>query len=558
MGLRGPGAGRRKQTAAAAEKPRRGRPRKPPWERKGLNRWQRVRAFLEDLPVTKGMLAGTKMKLLPSQLAFVKQVYGRLDKQRRRVVRIGIKSQPAGNGKTGFCAGLHLCHLLGPEAEQRGECDAAAVDRTQSSKMFDEIEAILLEVPAFAGRVNIKRHEKTIEVLDGHGKGSKFQAMSGDARKGHGLAPSFWTYDELAQVKDRALLDNLMARMGKRHEALGLIISTQAESDEHPLSALIDDGLAGNDRSLHVQLTAAPEEADPFDRKTVRAVNEALGVFLNEVDVFNDLERARRMPAWEPKYRNERLNQRVASNAEARICTKAVWDEGRVAVEAEALKGRACYGGLDLSGKHDLCALELVFPDDAAEPGYDILSFFWTPQGQLATRPAREADLFRLWIEQGHLIAVPGPTIRYGFIGTAIAELSGLYDIRAIGYDRWRIDDFRQDLDGIGCDVPLEKFGQGFHDMSPAVDIFAELALTGKLRHGGHPVLSACVANAVLTRDPAGNQKFDKGRANNRGTVRIDGAVALAMALGTARRFDDAPKAHTITSDQIVARGGLL
>ena len=54
--------------------------------------------------------------------------------------------------------------------------------------------------------------------------------------------------------------------------------------------------------------------------------------------------------------------------------------------------------------------------------------------------------------------------------------------------------------------------------------------LEENLRHGAHPVLTMCAANAVVTRDPAGNRKLDKSKAAGR----IDGAVALAMALGHA------------------------
>ena len=43
-----------------------------------------------------------------------------------------------------------------------------------------------------------------------------------------------------------------------------------------------------------------------------------------------------------------------------------------------------------------------------------------------------------------------------------------------------------------------------------------------------HPVLTMCAANAVVTKDPAGNRKLDKHKA----TGRIDGLVALAMAMG--------------------------
>lgn len=535
MGLRGPGA---KPVSARVQKARK-RTKAEPWEAPGLERWERVQRFLESLPITKGILEGETMKLLPGQLDFVRKVYGNLDDRGDRQCRIAIKSEPAGNGKTGFVAGLHCCHLLGPEAEPRGEVDAAAVDRTQSSKMFDEVDAIIRAVPEFAERVNIKQHEKIIAVASGQGAGSKFYAMSGDARKGHGLAPSFWAYDELAQVPDRALLDNLLVRMGKRKNALGVIISTQAPDDHHPLSQLIDDGLARNDPSIYVHLTAAPEDADPFDWKTVAAVNEALGIFLNPVDVRNDLERARRLPAWLPKYLNERLNRRVDAREEERIVTAAVWKLGAMPVDRERLRGRPCYAALDLSGKHDLTSLTLVFPDDDPEPTFDILPFFWTPEGQIEGRRPAERDRFREWIKSGFIEATPGPTVRFGFVARKLVELSQEFEILRLGYDRWRIDDFQQELIDADADfaVPLEPFGQGFKDMGPAIEWFAELALTGRLRHGGHPVMTAAVAGAILVSDPAGNHKIDKPRSTKGSAVRIDGAVTLAMALELARRL---------------------
>jgi phage terminase large subunit-like protein len=48
------------------------------------------------------------------------------------------------------------------------------------------------------------------------------------------------------------------------------------------------------------------------------------------------------------------------------------------------------------------------------------------------------------------------------------------------------------------------------------------------LVHGGHPIMTWNVSNAVVTSDPAGSRKFDKSRA----IEKIDGLVALAMAVG--------------------------
>jgi phage terminase large subunit-like protein len=73
------------------------------------------------------------------------------------------------------------------------------------------------------------------------------------------LAPSLWVYDELAQAKTRELLDNLMQGMSKRREALGIVISTQAPDDDHPLSQLIEK--SGTDETTLIQLHAAFDSA---------------------------------------------------------------------------------------------------------------------------------------------------------------------------------------------------------------------------------------------------------------------------------------------------------
>src|SRR5580765_8430688 len=241
------------------------RKRISPWQRKGLSRVEKVIAFLEFLPITKGILIGKKLRLLPNQRRFIERVYGATD------VRIAVRSEPRGNGKTGLVAGLALCHLLGPEAEERGECYSAAVNRLQSSLMHGEMAAIIERVPEFAWRVQIRRggQRRCIEVVYGPGIGSVYEALSADARRGHGLAPSFWAYDELAQTRDRKLLDALTTGMGKRKRSLGIVLSTQAEDDEHPLSQLIDDGLAGNDAALVVDLTCVPPNANVFDKEVI-------------------------------------------------------------------------------------------------------------------------------------------------------------------------------------------------------------------------------------------------------------------------------------------------
>src|SRR5262245_51491598 len=129
MGLHGPKAKAKPKREKARRKPRIGLPPVPV----SLSRVEAVIRFLERLPITKGKLVGEKLRLLPEQRRFIEDIYG------RDGVSLGVLSMPRGNGKTGLIAGLTLCHLIGPEAEMRGECYSAAVDRDQASLIFNEM-----------------------------------------------------------------------------------------------------------------------------------------------------------------------------------------------------------------------------------------------------------------------------------------------------------------------------------------------------------------------------------------------------------------------------------
>ena len=271
------------------------------------------------------------------------------------------------------------------------------------------------------------------------------------------VLPPLWIFDELAQCDDAALLDALETGMGTRKRSLGLILSTQAPDDAHRLSVLTDEGLAGVGETLIVQLLAAPAGADPFSEATLRAVNPALGVYLNEADLLADLRKAQWLPAFEARYRNLRLSQRVDANQENRIVPVSVWDQC-ARVDRPALRGKRCYGGLDLSGKADLTALVLAFPDGgrAGEPQAE--------RGEPVSRMERA----------GHLIGVPDAVIRSGFIAAELQKLAAEFEIVSIAYDRWRIDDLKADLADIGCKLALEPRGQGFKDQGPDIEALAE------------------------------------------------------------------------------------
>ena len=101
-----------------------------------------------------------------------------------------------------------------------------------------------------------------------------------------------------------------------------------------------------------------------------------------------------------------------------------------------------------------------------------------------------------------------------------------------------------QNLDDLGFTVV--PFGQGYKDMSPPSKELMKLVLEGKLRHGGHPVLRWCADNIFIRTDPAGNIKPDKEKS----TERIDGAVALIMALDRAVRNQASDKDASVYDER--------
>jgi phage terminase large subunit-like protein len=507
-------------------------PERKPWAEPGLSRADRVIAFMEHMPLTAGKAAGTPFRLRPWQKKIVRDIY-RTDRKGRRLTRTAVVSMPRKQGKTDIAARLALCHLCGPEAEARGEVYSCANDRFQSGRIFSEMVALIEAVPWMADRVSIRRHSKELEDIGEGGTGSVFAALSADVPGKHGLSPSFAVHDELGQAASRDLFDVMDTAMGGRDEPLMVVISTQAASDNAPLSELIDYGLkvqAGDitDPAFHLTLFTAPPDADPWSEKTWRIANPALGDFRSLEDVRRLAQQAQRTPSKESAFRNLILNQRV--DAEAQFLSRAVWVACQGPVDPDALEGLDCWAALDWGATRDLTALVLVFRH--ADDRMTVLPFFWLPADGLRDRDTEDRVSWTVWAREGHLHTVPGKTNDPAAVARVIAELHGRFNIRALAYDRWRIEDLRRELAAIGCDVVLEPHGQGFRDMSPALEVLERRVIGQTINVGENPVLTMCASNAVTQRDPAGNRKLAKDKSRGR----IDGLVATAMALAIAER----------------------
>jgi len=519
MGQRGPGSQRSKKSP-----PKR---RRHPWNRESLSRAERVIVFIESLPCTKGFGAGEPLRLLDFQKEWIEAVYAE-DADGYRQVTTALLSAGRGNGKTVLIAGLCLAHLVGPEAVPRAEVYSAAATREQAALIFAELEAWILRVPWLKERLNVKRFGKVIEDLE---TGSLYRALASDAPAAHGLAPSFVAADELAVWKRRDLYEVLRTAMGKRPEALMAVISTQSAAATNILSELLDYGervRTGevDDPTFYSMLFAVLDDADPWDEANWPLANPGLGVIRSLPEMRQEAARAKRMPTFEPAFRNLYLNQRI--DASPKAIRPEEWEACAGKVDADALAGRPCWGGLDLSATRDLTALVLFFPQD----GGALLARFWIPRDGLAMKEAEDSVPYRAWISAGHVIATPGAAVNKRAVALGLAEIAQTYDLRGLAFDRWGMSELRRILSEEGITLPLQDWGQGYRDMGPAVSAFEALLADRQLNHGGNPVLRWQSRNLVFETDPAGARK----PAKNRAVERIDGMVALIMACGLHAR----------------------
>lgn len=502
-----------------------------------VERAERVCRFVERyLKVPEGALVGQPLKLADFQRRFIYDIYGRGQITRRAYLSIARK-----NSKSTTIAALLLAHLVGPEAVQNSQIVSGAMSREQASLIFDLACKMINLSPELSEITHVIPSGKR---LIGKPRNVEYKALAAEGKTAHGLSPVLAILDEIGQVNGPRsdFIDAITTSQGAHEKPLLIAISTQAATDADLFSIWLDDAKNSKDPSIVSHVYTAPKDCDLMDREAWKAANPALGLFRSEKDVEEQANQAVRMPSSSATFRWLTLNQRVSTVSP--FVSQDSWTA--CGAEPAPLEGLAAFGGLDLSARTDLTGFVLIGRD--AEGVAHVHPYFWTPEQGLHDRAKRDRAPYDVWVREGYLRTTPGATVDYGFVAAEMAEILGSLNVQAIAFDRWRIDIFKKDAEAIGIDFPLVEHGQGYKDMSPALDTLESDLLNGRLRHGRHPVLTMCAANAVVSRDPAGNRKLDKHKA----TGRIDGMVALAMALGAAGGAEAPPDIDSFLSDPLV------
>lgn len=517
--------------------------------------------FEKYLLLNGGQYEGKPFILLPWQAFIVGSIFGwkrKSDGFRR--FRVAYVETPKGSGKSPLAGGIGLKGLVA-DGEPRAEVYAAATYKDQAMVLFRDAIAFYDQSPKLQKMLIASGTGSMRWNLSFPNKGSFFRVISSEKKGQSGPRPHVVLLDEIHEHTDGTVIEMLRAGFKFRRQPLSFMI-TNAGHDKtsicweyHDLGAKVATGAIENDEFFSY-ICALDEEDLVDDRYMVDEslwvkVNPSLDAGLPGYDyIRGQIREARGLPSKMATVR--RLCFCIWTEAENPAISREAWTACQDAVfDPARLRGRKCWGGLDLSATQDLTAFALMFQPTEEDPLWRLKVWFWIPGIGLRRKAEQDHVPYIAWRDAGHIRAIDRRTVEYEFVVTDLVEILEGLDCKMIAFDRWKMKDFKKDQDRLGVTLPeLVEFGQGYKSMGPAVKVFETKLIEGTLRHDGNPCLTWCASNVAAVEDAAENKKYDKSRS----TGRIDGIVAAVMACGIIEEVDPRSVYEGMTADEIKAR----
>jgi phage terminase large subunit-like protein len=511
-----------------------------------VNKASRVIKYFEKvLMLNGGDFEGVPFVPEPWQAFILGSLFGWVDAETGyRRFRMAYIETAKGSGKSPLVGGICLYGLTA-DGESRPEIYAAATKREQAMIMFRDAVAMVRQSPALMKKLTLSGgYGKEWNIANLSNDGFFRAISSGDGQSGTRVHMA--ALDEVHEHKDNTMVEMMRAGTKSHKQALVLMITNSGQSlqtvcgEYHDYGIKVSNGSLEDD-SFFGYVCAMDEDDDPLEDEScwIKA-NPTLDAEIpipGYKYIRDQVAAGKGIPSKLAYVKRLNFCQWVASDSP--FISAELWAETEEDYPIEKLEGRRCYGGLDLGSTLDLTALALVFEPTRQDPKWRLLVWHWTPRDTMVDRRKTDRVPYDTWAERGEIFAPPGKALNRKYLVQHTVELIKKYDVIKIGFDRFRIDDMvtaiqnddeLSEAESAGIDDMLIKYGQGFVDLSPAIEEFERRLLEGEMTHNSNPVLRWCASNAVTVSDPAGNRKLDK----TKGWGRIDGMLAAAMAIGTS------------------------
>ena len=268
--------------------------------------------------------------------------------------------------------------------------------------------------------------------------------------------------------------------------------------------------------------------------------NPNYGISLDEERLAKDIISGLSSPLKVNETKRTRFN--IWAGSTTSFIDMDAWDEcGKVNdIDDLKLKDKVCFGGLDLSKKHDLTSLALVYPPEWDDPDgkFIVKSTNWIPEKQIIERYQNDRVPYKEWQERDLIISCKGASIDFDSVVREIEYMKKVYDFRHVAVDQWGSRPVISKLE--------QKFGKSFttfFSQRPMnyTNVLVELTPMiehQRIEHGNNEVLRWCASNLAVERDRNDNPIFFKNATQER----IDAFVAFLMALDRAMRYYETKK----------------
>lgn len=353
-------------------------------------------------------------------------------------------------------------------------------------------------------------------------------------------------HERAAAIRDARQLRQILAQGGDPRQVLSLRRAAPEELEQAQEALLARD--ESNWLPILYGLTAlygddpeALEQVDVWDESLWRLCNPSLGKHLTLRTLRLEAQAAKRSQAAEKLFRWLRLNQWISVKAVGWVpltlydktqFNRPEWAGLNVIARRQAvrayLRGKRCYGGLDLSKSTDLTAFVLLFPPQPGLETWVALFWAWRPEDGVEEAEQRDHVPYRDWARAGFLELCEGDIVDYSRVEEVIREAADAFDLITLGLDPAMSWTLSQRLMQGGIEV-LE-ISQTMLGMSPATKKLEVLIRAHQMLHEHNTCARWNFGNVRCAVDGNENMKPMK----NRSTGRIDITVAWIIAMATA------------------------
>jgi phage terminase large subunit-like protein len=495
-------------------------------------RAQKVCTFLELLPHVKGRWARERQLFeLESWEIFIEaSIFGWVRPDGTRRFRKASIYVPRKNGKSFKAAGNGV-YMFAADGEPGAEVYSGASNEKQAWEVFRPAKQMVARSPDLVAAAGIEVNAKTLVRLKDE---SKFEPVIG--KPGDGASPHCAIIDEYHEHQSPDQYDTMLTGMGAREQPLMLVISTAGDDIEGPCYddwrtvERVLEGVIEDEEHFGIIYTVDQDD-DWSDPVALEKANPNIGVSVARDFLLARQREAVQNARHQYRFKIKHLNLWVSSRG-AFYNTQRWTGLGDAAICLDELGGRDCYLGLDLASKVDLAAMGLLFPPEDEGP-WTFLPRFYLPEQRLEDP---EADRYRGWAEDGHVVVTDGTKIDLQRIQDDVGELASQVHVLGVAYDPWQAAQLAGNLERDG--LMVVEFRQTVQMMSEPMKESEALILSGGIRHDGNPVMAWMISNVVAKTDAKDNVYPRKERERDK----IDGPVALIMALGMAIREEAKPR----------------